>query len=198
MNWIESTHALGEVTCPGDLSVEKQVSLSDDCIDYKITLKNQNNYDVFLQKGSVGIYVPFNDSYGKASVCMTGRCHAHLYMGGSCSYVMGLRMGGEAPHLGMLLTCGELVAYSIERENKSNDRGDFILHTPFIHLLPSQSYTIEMKFFWHKGKDDFYRIIKEKHNAVIISSKHFTYFKGEDIVVSAEQNSDVQGDCGRA
>ncbi len=192
MNWIESAHALGEVICPGDIEVKKSVELSDNVLDYTVTFHNGNSYDVFVQKGSIGIYVPFNDSYGKASVCMTGRCHAHLYMGGGSSYAMCLRMGGEAPHLGMILSEGELAAYSIERENKSNDRGDFILHPPFIHLLPSERYTVKMRFFWHNGKEDFQRIIRDEYGALAISSEHFTYFKGENVTVRAMSKNAIQ------
>ena len=185
MNWIESKHALGETVCPGDVEVRKKLTLNDESIELEITFHNPNDYDLLLRKGAVGIYVPFNDSYGKASVCMTQRCHAHLNMCGSSSYIMGFRMGGEEPHLGMVLSCGELEAYSIERENKSNDRGDFILHPPFVHLLPHRDYTLKMKFFWHSDREDFYRLLKREEDFITVTSEHFTYFKGEDISVSA-------------
>ncbi|MGM9682081.1 MAG: hypothetical protein ACI3XQ_00630, partial [Eubacteriales bacterium] len=159
MNWVESKHALGETRCPSDIYVTRQITLTDNALELEVTFNNTNNYDVLLRKGMLGVYVPFNDSYGQAGVCMTRRCHAHLNMCGNSSYIMGLRMGGEAPHLGMILTRGELVTYSVERENKSNDRGDFILHPPFVHLLPNTSYTLKMKFFWHMGREDFYGII---------------------------------------
>lgn len=185
MNWIESTHKLGDTIAPGDVKIRRSVTLGNEYLELCVAFSNENDYDLLLQKGALGIYVPFNDSYGKASICMTQRCHAHLNTCGSSSYIMGLRMGGDAPHLGMLLCEGELAAYSIERENKSNDRGDFILHPPFVHLMPKQSYTVRMKFFWHEGKEDFLGIIAKEKNFITVTSSHFTYFKGEDIRVSA-------------
>ncbi len=185
MNWVEGTHSLGDTVAAGDISVSRTIELREDYLLYSVTFSNTNNYDIFAQKGSLGIYVPFNDSYGKASLCMTDRCHAHLNMCGSSSYIMGLRMGGESPHLGMVLCEGELEAYSIECENKSNDRGDFILHPPFVHLLPNKSYTLKLKFFRHSGKEDFLNIVSREKNFITINSAHFTYFKGEKIKVSA-------------
>lgn len=55
------------------------------------------------------------------------KSHAHIWCGGEVSYVMGLRMVVEAPHLGLILTKGSLKSYSVERDLSliSNDRGDF-------------------------------------------------------------------------
>lgn len=192
MNWMESPHRLGETVAPSDLEVTRQLDVTDERMELTVTFHNPNHYDVFLQKGILGVYVPFNDSYGKASICMTQRCHAHLNLCGSASWIMGLRMGGISPHLGMLLTEGELVTYSIERENKSNDRGDFLLHPPFVHLLPKQSYTLKMEFFWHDGKEDFLFQIGRHTGHIRIESEHFTYFVGETATVHAICSDEIQ------
>ena len=189
MNWVESKNPLGTVICQEDLSVKREYSLHDGYFEYTLELTNDNSYDIVAQKGSIGILVPFNDSYGPASVCMTQRCHAHLNMCGSSAYIMGLRMGGEAPHLGMVLVQGELTAYSIRRENKSNDRGDFILHIPYHHFVPHSSYTVKMRFFWHNGDEDFYKNAAEISSFVRIGSEHFTYLEGEDICINATVSS---------
>ena len=88
---------------------------------------------------------------------MTTKCHTHIWCGENISYVMCLRMGGEAPHLGLALTDGSLSGYSVERdfEKISNDRGDFILHPSPVALVPNESFTIEWKLFWHNGKTIF-------------------------------------------
>lgn len=190
MNWVESKNPLGTVICQEDLSVKREYSLCEDYFEYTVELTNNNSYDIVAQRGSIGIFVPFNDSYGPASLCMTRRCHAHLDMCGSSAYIMGIRMGGEAPHLGMVLTEGEFTSYSIKRENKSNDRGDFILHIPYHHFVPNSSYTLKMRFFWHNGEEDFYKNAAEISTFVKISSEHFTYFEGERICINAALNSD--------
>lgn len=89
---------------------------------------------------------------------MTQRSHAHIWCGGQVSYVMGLRMGGIAPHLGLVLTEGSIVNYSIERDTaqSSNNRGLIILHPEPVILLPGAFYKIAWELFWHEGKDDFY------------------------------------------
>ena len=186
MNWLESKNPLGTVICCEDLRVRREYTLRDDCFEYTLEFINDQAYDIVAQKGSIGIYVPFNDSYGSASVCMTNRCHAHLNMCGSSAYVMGIRMGGEAPHLGVVLAEGELVSYSIKRENKSNDRGDFILHIPHHHFVPHSSYMLKMRFFWHNGNEDFYQKANALSAFVRITSEHFTYFEGESARVCAD------------
>ena len=69
---------------------------------------------------------------------MTNRCHAHIWCGEEITYVMALRMGGDAPHLGMVVTEGSIGGYSVERDfaKMSNDRGDFLLHPVPITLTP--------------------------------------------------------------
>ncbi len=185
MNWLESKNPLGTVICSEDLRVRREYTLCEDYLEYTLEFINDQAYDIVAQKGSIGVYVPFNDSYGPASVCMTNRCHAHLNMCGSSAYIMGIRMGGEAPHLGMVLAEGEFVSYSIKRENKSNDRGDFILHIPYHHFAPHSSYTLKMRFFWHNGNEDFYKKANELSSFVRITSEHFTYFEGETARVCA-------------
>ncbi len=72
--------------------------------------------------------------------CRDYRCHAHVFCGENTSYIMALRMGGAAPHLGMVLTKGSLSAYSIERDLKlqSNDRGCFWLGSSAQEFAPGE------------------------------------------------------------
>lgn len=71
---------------------------------------------------------------------MIRRCHTHIFCGGEASYVMALRMGGQAPHLGLMVTAGSISSYSTERDEGalSNDRGDFILHPVIEPLKPGE------------------------------------------------------------
>jgi hypothetical protein len=91
-------------------------------------------------------------------------------------------MGGEAPHLGFILTEGNLGAYSVERDLslKSNDRGDFILHPAPLELEPGESAVLEWELFWHQGKNDFYRCLREYPSYVEVSTDHFVFFEGEE------------------
>jgi len=117
------------------------------------------------------------DDYPNAPTCMTNRCHTHIWCGGNISYVMALRMGGETPHLGLVLTEGALGGYSVERDlsRRSNDRGDFILHPSPISLAPKESFTISWTLFWHNGISDFYDKIKQYHTHYIeVSAENYT------------------------
>ena len=49
------------------------------------TFKNRLAVDVFIRRGEIGIYTTFNDSYEKASVCMSQRCHTHIWCGKNTS-----------------------------------------------------------------------------------------------------------------
>ncbi|MGW9111914.1 hypothetical protein [Microbacterium sp. NPDC055683] len=72
----------------------------------------------------------------------------HLFCGGTSSYVVALRMGGNAPHLGLVVTAGALSSYSIERDlrNISNDRGCFVLHPAPLHFVFHADVTGEHVF----------------------------------------------------
>ena len=108
----------------------------------------------------IGLFAPFNDNYPDAVTCVTRRCHAHIWCGGHAAYVCGLRMGGEVPHLGLVLTDGFIGGYSIEGRGwlttgGSNNRGTIVLNSKFQTLAPGQSHRIAWTMFWHTGWDDF-------------------------------------------
>lgn len=110
-----------------------------------------------------GVFAPFNDNYPGAETCLKRRCHAHLWMGEDLAWVNALRMGGAAPHLGMVLTGGRLLGYSIEgrdRRVSSNARGIFLLHPEGFTLKPGQKYRLAWKLFWHQGWEDFFRQVQ--------------------------------------
>src|SRR5699024_10383625 len=108
------------------------------------TITNPTDRLVVAPVGEVAITLPLHDRYDDPALCLTNRCHAHLSMSGTSSSVFARRMGGDAPHLGLVLTEGELAAYSIERDlsRSSNDRGLFLLHPGPLELAPGESTRI--------------------------------------------------------
>ncbi|MCM1044186.1 MAG: hypothetical protein NC417_01640 [Candidatus Gastranaerophilales bacterium] len=91
-------------------------------------------------------------------------------------------MGGEAPHLGLVLTEGALGGYSVQRDLSriSNDRGDFILHPSPVSLAPKESFTISWTLFWHNGIDDFYDKLKRYNKRYIeVCAENYIVFEGE-------------------
>lgn len=192
MNWIDGTTPWGTVKTPKGISVITQSDTKDDTVIEKYTFINSTDKDIFTSLKDISIYTPFNDDYISGSKeCMTSRCHTHIWCGDNISYVMCLRMNGEAPHLGLVLTEGSLGGYSIERDTKymSNDRGDFILHPSPVSLAPGESFTVSWTLFWHEGKHDFYRKLSVYNkNFISVSAKNYVVFDGEKINIKITPN----------
>lgn len=183
MNWIEGSREWGTVICPSSLKYEVTTRQEGENIRETYLFTNVSNKTVFIQRGEISIFATFNDNYDTPDICLTNRCHAHIWCGGDVSYIMGIRMGGEAPHLGLALTKGSLNAYSVERdpEQLSNDRGDFLMHpTPFT-LEPDESYELEWVLFWHEGEADFYEKLKAFGRFIDIKTEQYVYRTGEKI-----------------
>lgn len=156
----------------------------------RYTFTNTSDHDVFAHAGSIAINTPFHDSHHEAETCLTRRCHTHIWCGGVSSWVMGLRMGGKTPHLGLVLTESALDSYSIKRGTEgwnivSNNRDDFWLHPEAVHLLPGESDSIEWKIFWHEGREDFFcRAQQLSSNMKRITADRFIAFAGEELTVT--------------
>ena len=130
MNWLREDCEYAKIKCPVKLEYKVSSERDEDEIKTIITFTNTDNKPLFTSIGDIGIYIPLQDKYESSKVCMTQRCHTHIFCGKNVSYIMALRMGGEAPHLGMVVTKGSIESYSIERDfsKMSNDRGLFILN----------------------------------------------------------------------
>jgi hypothetical protein len=191
MNWVEGAVTWGTVKCPEGITVQVESRAVGDTVAETYTFTNETDRDIFTSLRDISIYTPFNDNYETASVCVTNRCHTHIWCGGEVSYVLALRMGGEPPHLGLTLTKGSLGGYSVERDlsKRSNDRGDFLLHPSPIALIPGEGFTVEWVLFWHDGKDDFEQKLK-RHNPrhISVRSDNYVVFQGEPIKIYADGN----------
>ena len=185
MNWIEGKNEWGMVKCPKGISVRIEQEVEYNILKERYIFTNEMPYDIFTSTLDIAIYTPFNDNYEAAEVCMTNRCHTHIWCGKNVSYVMALRMGNKAPHLGLMLTKGSLEGYSVERdlEKMSNDRGDFLLHPEPFHLKPKETYIIEWVLFWHEGKQDFYQKLRNFSNYIEVKADSYTVFTEEMIQI---------------
>ena len=155
------------------------------------TVKNLLPVDVFIEHGNLGIKVPFNDVYTYADDCMTSRCNTHLWCGGNVTYVNALKMGESDINLGLVLTKGNIVTYSVD-ECESNRRGIFILDSAHVELAPGDEYTIEWEIFRHTGKEDFYKKLRTYPNFIEITAPHYTVFINESIEFSVNVPSGVK------
>lgn len=187
MNWIEGNTEWGTVKVPDGISVSVKSEKVNDTVTERYIFTNISSKDIFTSLKDISIYTPFNDDYSDSETCMKKRCHTHIWCGEDISYVMCLRMGGEAPHLGLVLTKGSLGGYSIERDLSkiSNDRGDFILHPSPVSLAPNENFTVEWTLFWHNGKTDFYKKLGEYNEKyVAVTAENYIVFENEEIKLS--------------
>jgi len=134
------------------------------------------------------IHVPFNDHYTGVPDVLHHRCHTHIWAGGTSSWVAALRMGGEAPHLGLVLTEGYLAGYGNTGRDpvtSSNTRGAFVVHPGLQQLAAGESQAIGWTLFWHTGWEDFLTQCAEHSAAFVqVDASHYTVFAGESVDVS--------------
>lgn len=144
--------------------------------------KVENTSSVELKVVDMGIYTPFKDWYaGGAEICMTSRCNTHVWAGGyNSSYVNAIRMGTEAPHLGLVVTEGSIRHYEIINTRAlprkiagSNLRGGFTLKVEPATIKSGDSYGLTWKVFWHKGYEDFYAKAIASGTVIAEADKYF-------------------------
>lgn len=136
------------------------------------------------------IAAPFNDHYTNSADVMDGRCHAHLWMGGSSAWVSTLRMGGRGPHLGLVLTAGSVSGYSVIGRDDitgSNTRGAFLLHPDIAGLKPGDTRELAWTLFWHDGWEDFFaQCLRRSSTFVRMEAARYTAYLGETVPISIE------------
>ncbi|MDR1121068.1 MAG: hypothetical protein LBM08_09130 [Dysgonamonadaceae bacterium] len=171
------------------ISVKRYYKRTDLIEEY--TFKNTGNKT--LELVDMGINTPFNDNYPDAKTCMLARCNAHIWAGGLSAYVNAMRMGGQAPHLGLVLTQGAIKSYEIaERDiKKPNFRGVIMLNPENITLKPKESYTLAWRIFAHTGWDDFNAKLL-KFGGVIAKADKYVYQKGEKAVLTFLSNTNLK------
>ncbi|MDO4929656.1 MAG: six-hairpin glycosidase [Bacteroidales bacterium] len=140
----------------------------------RYTFENTSGKAVTLS--DLGIFTPWNDNYPAAATCMTNRCNAHIWTGGSSAYVMAERMDGRGAALGMVTTEGRLTAYDVwERGNNrsaSNFRGVFALCPPDTVLQAGESFSVSWKVFKYEGRQAFFSAVKRYGGAVAESDRY--------------------------
>lgn len=154
----------------------------DDLLE-RYTFTNVSGQTVTIT--GVGIFTPFNDNYPDAMTCMTGRCNAHLWPGGTAAYVKAMRMNGVAPHVGLMVTEGEIADYDVwERgsgKGMSNFRGVLALCPPDMTLKPGRSYHVAWRVFTHGGSD--FDSQMQARGGMTVRSDKYVYGVGEQAKV---------------
>lgn len=158
------------------------------------TFESRSPTPLVLAEGDLGIRLPLVDNYPGAELCLPQRCHVHLWMGGSSAYVNALRMGGAAPHLGLVVTEGSLTEYSIhDRIAQSNDRGQFVVHPAAMTLAPGESRVVSWVLFWHKGWDDFFHQAERLDNFIRLEAERYAVTRGEPLRITVHTAGSLDG-----
>ena len=170
----------GELIVKGEeIKVETDRRQDGDDLVETYTFTNTSKRKVALK--DIGIYTPFNDNYPDAKVCMEARQNVHVWPGGRAAYVNIMQMSGQGPHLGLMVTEGEIADYDVwERGGKkgmSNFRGVFALCPPDMTLKPGQSYRLSWRLFAHCGKDFDEQLLCR--GGMIVRSNKYVYAVGE-------------------
>ena len=188
MNWLREEFPYAEVKCPPEFSAEVQNEKDGDVLTTKIVVSYNGAHPYFTNAGSIGVSFPLQDRYTDSVTCRDYRCHAHIFCGENTSYIMALRMGGAAPHLGMVLTKGSFSAYSIERDLKlqSNDRGCFWLHPSAQEFAPGDTMKLEWKVFPHRGREDFREKLRAFPRVILVDAEQYVIYPGETSKVTIE------------
>lgn len=205
MNWVEGTAAFGMVQGAQVVSVEKTAhgvhavyetphlritvdrELRGECYCERYRFEDRLDVDVFFNRGKVGIYTTFNDNYDRAGVCMTQKCHTHIWCGRNSSYIRAVKMGPFPVGLGLVLTEGSLDTYSIaNREQTSNDRGDFVLHPAVFNLRPGEKMTVAWELFWFED-GHFFDAVEKYDSVLTVDAPQYTVFEGEEIAFSVNR-----------
>ena len=167
------------------ITVDREICGERYCERYQF--EDRLDVDVFFNRGKVGIYTTFNDNYDRAGVCMTQKCHTHIWCGRNSSYIRAVKMGPFPVGLGLVLTEGSLDTYSIaNREQTSNDRGDFVLHPAVFHLRPGENMTVEWELFWF-ADGHFFDAIEKYDSVLTVDAPQYTVFEGEEIAFSVNR-----------
>mgnify|MGYP002765078839 FL=1 len=168
-----------------ELTVER--SMGGDFLRERFIFRNTAPYDLYFQRGQLGIFTTFNDNYTYAETCEKKRCHAHIWCGGENSYVHALKMAPFPTEIALILTRGSLDSYSVRRiaQQQSNDRGDFILHPDPAHFLPGETKELEWELAAFPA-ETFKTELLKRPTSVYLSFEQETIFPGEHFRITAE------------
>ena len=208
MNFVKKGRALGNVkgfktqsvqnTATGAVflakneraTVKTEFRLNGELLEVSHVVKNEGE-PVYFKDGEFAVEMPLNDRYESSEICMKGRCHAHIFAGEECSYILAERMGVSEHNLGVLLTKGKISSYSQEEVWHSN-RGFFLLNSAAFTLLKGESHEISYVIFPHKGGEDFYKKAKAFKNFLrVFAPDGYTVELGKPLRFSVQASTAV-------
>ena len=191
--WVTQLYEWGRPYYDADgyvaVNVERRMD-GDDLVE-TYTFANNTAKDISLK--NIGIYTPFNDNYPDADICMTQRCNVHVWAGGKAAYVNAVRMNGKGPHLGLMVTEGEITDYEVWEhaysKGSSNFRGVLALCPPDTVLGKGECYRLSWRIFSHNG--DFDQQVYDR-GGMLVNSLKFVYELGQTAQVGFRKGKETK------
>ena len=184
-------------TRPGRLGCGVEVvrtrRVADGVLEERYAFRNVTDRPLALTE--IDVHTPFNDNYPKSSADMfLRRCHAHVWPGGASGWVSAMRIGGGAPHLGLVVIEGSLAAYEqkerAREKGMSNVRGVIALSPADATLAPGAETAIAWTVFAHAGWDDFAAKVVAL-GGVWATADRYVAKTGEKVTVTARTGDGV-------
>ena len=181
MNLLRPDVPYAQVRAPKWLSAVVDTRCNGDVWHTAIHLTNTSDKPVFTHDQTIGVTLPLETRYEETEHCLTSRAHVHLFCGEHISWALALRMGGDAPHLGLVLTRGSLAGYSVEHNGPlANDRGCLVVHPSADVWQAGETKTLAWTIFPHSGKADFFRKLPEYTRYVHAEAERYVLHPGEE------------------
>lgn len=190
MNWLRGDYEYAYVRTSGALRdmlfCHVQSTMDGDVLHTDISITNTSTKPCLVGSHDISVQLPLIDKYDDSATCLTQRCNTHIFCGGGTGWVCALRMGGEPPHLGLVVTEGRLAGYSIERDTSysSNDRGCFLLHPQSFALSVGGTHHIRWTIFPHNGKKDFVEKAGRMAQMVWAVANRYVLFPNEGCAIT--------------
>ena len=169
------------------LEIVRTRTATDDGLAERYVFRNVSDRPLALTE--IDVHTPFRDDYLPPREMWTRRCHAHVWTGGSAAWVCALRMGGAAPHLGLVVTEGVITAYGqkerARNKNYSNTRGVLTLSPPDVTLAPQGETAVAWRLFPHGGKADFLARVRQL-GGVTVTAADWTVTAREPVDLAFE------------
>ena len=193
MNWVKEGYQWGKVVTHLNLKSIVKREVKEDVLQEIYSFTNETEDPIYTTLKDIKIEVPFPDEYVNAKTSLTKRCHTHIWCGESNSYILGLRMGGKAPNLALILKEGALSKYSVIRnpEQLSNDRGVFYVHLAPMIIYPGETKRLVWDLRWVDNKEDFESTRLRYPNQLAVSLDRYVTLGNEKIEGSLAVHSTI-------
>jgi len=153
----------------------------------------RNSGERYLLLDEIGIYSTFYDVYPIVSGdALSRRAHMHIWAGGGLSYVKGVRMSAEKPHLAMVTIAGDVGQYQVEEKQSSNQRGIIALTGDRARIAAGKTYAVKRAIFAYEDERDFHRKVTKYSGYPYLEFDLLAAPVGERVQIAVREAGDLE------